>query len=206
MDALLAAVEAASPIAAADVLAEVLGDTFDARDVSFLIADYSGRSLIRLSHVDRRAATRANGRERGDRVPLTGTPQGRAVAEQRVQVVTEPGISRLFAPVTSRGEAVGVLELALDEPPAERTIASIAGAAHVLAYVVIANRRFTDLYEWGQRSVPLSLEAEISIACFPARTRWRRASSRSRGGWSPPGMSGATRSTSASSATPCTCR
>jgi hypothetical protein len=36
-----------------------------------------------------------------------------------------------------------------------------------LAYVVIANRRYTDLFEWGQRSVPLSLAAEIQHRLLP---------------------------------------
>jgi serine phosphatase RsbU (regulator of sigma subunit) len=55
----------------------------------------------------------------------------------------------------------------LDERPDEQTIASVAGAAHALAYIVIANRRFTDLFDWGQRSVPLSLEAEIQHRLLP---------------------------------------
>jgi serine phosphatase RsbU (regulator of sigma subunit) len=33
--------------------------------------------------------------------------------------------------------------------------------------VVIANRRYTDLFEWGQRSVPLSLAAEIQHRLLP---------------------------------------
>ena len=41
---LLASVEAAPPIDAAEVIAAVLTDALAARDVSFLIADYSGRS------------------------------------------------------------------------------------------------------------------------------------------------------------------
>jgi Stage II sporulation protein E (SpoIIE) len=73
----------------------------------------------------------------------------------------------LFAPVTSRGEAVGVLELGLENFPLEQTVADVALAAHFLAYVVIANRRYTDLFEWGQRSVPLSLAAEIQHRLLP---------------------------------------
>ena len=46
-------------------------------------------------------------------------------------------------------------------------MADVALAAHALAYVVIANRRFTDLFEWGQRSVPLSLAAEIQHRLLP---------------------------------------
>ena len=45
---LLASVEAALPVDAAVVVAAALTDSLEARDVSFLIADYSGRSLIRL--------------------------------------------------------------------------------------------------------------------------------------------------------------
>lgn len=165
---LLAAVEAAPPVAAADVVGEALSEALGARDVSFLIADYSGHAVIRLSHVARRDAARGASRERTDTVELEGTPHGRALADQEAQVVTEAGVTHVWAPVTSRGEAVGVLELALDSPPDAQTVAGIASAAHVLAYVVIANRRFTDLYEWGQRSLPLSLQAEIQHRLLPS--------------------------------------
>ncbi len=167
LDVLLAAVEAAPPIAAADVVSAALTETLDAREVTFLIADYSGQSLIRLSHVSRDQAGSTPGRERAEAVPLIGTPHGRALIKQQVEVVTEEGGTRLFAPVTSRGEAVGVLELGLDAKPDQRTLAGVAGAAHALAYFVIANRRFTDLFEWGQRSLPLSLEAEIQHRLLP---------------------------------------
>jgi hypothetical protein len=58
---LLASVEAAPPVDAAEVVAAALTDSLEARDVSFLIADYSGRSLIRLSHV-RRMVVRSRSR------------------------------------------------------------------------------------------------------------------------------------------------
>jgi serine phosphatase RsbU (regulator of sigma subunit) len=167
LNVLLGAVEAAPPVAAAEVIGDALGEALGARDVSFLIADYSGRSLIRLRHLPRDGDPAANGRERSDSVPLSGTPHGRALTEQEVQVVDADGATRLFAPVTSRGEAVGVLELTLDAPPDDHTVAGVALAAHALAYVVIANRRFTDLYEWGQRSTPLTLEAEIQHRLLP---------------------------------------
>jgi serine phosphatase RsbU (regulator of sigma subunit) len=168
LNVLLEAVEAAPPIAAAEVIGNALSEAVGASDVSFLIADYSGHSLIRLSHLPRDGTATALGREHSDTVPLSGTPHGRALAEQEVQIITEDGSTRLFAPVTSRGEAVGVLELTLGTTPDERTIAGVAHAAHALAYVVIANRRFTDLFEWGQRSLPLSLEAEIQHRLLPS--------------------------------------
>ena len=110
---------------------------------------------------------RLQGQETAERVPLFGTPHGRALSAQAVEVVAEDSGARLFAPVTSRGEAVGVLELGLDDFPVEQTVADVALAGHFLAYVVIANRRYTDLFEWGQRSVPLSLAAEIQHRLLP---------------------------------------
>jgi serine phosphatase RsbU (regulator of sigma subunit) len=168
LGALLAAVEDAPPVAAVDVLAERLADTLGARELSFLIADFSGNALIRLGHAGSVAATRAQGRETADRVPLAGSPHGRALATQAVERATGADGTRLFAPVTNRGDAIGVLELRLDDPPDERMVADVALAAHALAYVVIANRRFTDLFEWGQRSVPLSLAAEVQHRLLPA--------------------------------------
>src|SRR5215207_7715054 len=115
---LLAAVEDAAPFAAADTVGERLGSAFGAREVSFLIADFSGRALIRLGHAGSRAATRTQRGETAERVPLTGTPHGRALARQTVELADDPGRgTRLFAPVTSRGEAIGVLELLVAEAP-----------------------------------------------------------------------------------------
>jgi serine phosphatase RsbU (regulator of sigma subunit) len=165
LNSLLAAVEAAPPVAAVDVLAAELAEAIGAREVSFLIADFSGRSLIRLGHAGGKG--RLQGKETAERVPLVGTPHGRALAAQAVEVIAEDRGARLFAPVTSRGEAVGVLELGLETFPDEQTVADVALAAHFLAYVVIANRRYTDLFEWGQRSIPLSLAAEIQHRLLP---------------------------------------
>jgi serine phosphatase RsbU (regulator of sigma subunit) len=69
--------------------------------------------------------------------------------------------------VTSRGEAVGVLEIRVPERPDDQTLGDVARAGHALAYIVIASRRYTDLFEWGQRSVPLSLAAEIQHRLLP---------------------------------------
>jgi len=164
---LLMAVENAPPVAAADVLGQWLATAVGASEVSFLVLDFSGRALIRLGHAGAQAATRTQGRETAERVPLAGSPHGLALRNQAVEVEDGAGESRLFAPVTNRGEAIGVLELSLPESPDEQTLVDVAFAAHALAYVVIANRRFTDLFEWGQRSVRLSLAAEIQHRLLP---------------------------------------
>src|SRR5919199_341739 len=141
--ALLDAVEAAPPVAAADVFGAALANTIGAREVSFLIADFSGQALVRLGHAGRERANRTQGKETAERVPLAETPQGQALAGQAAQVRAErDGGARVFAPVTNRGEPIGVLELRLPATPDEDVLADIALAAHALAHVVIANRRF----------------------------------------------------------------
>src|SRR5215212_6359621 len=165
---LLAAVEDAPPFAAADVIGRHLGESLGARHVSLLVADFSGRALVRLGHAGSTDATRVQGRETAERVPLEGSPHGRALGTQTVAVEAVADGARVYAPVTNRGEAIGVLELSLGEAPDEQTLREVALAAHALAYVVIANRRFTDLFEWAQRSVPLSLAAEIQHRLLPA--------------------------------------
>jgi hypothetical protein len=127
---------------------------------------------------------------------LAGIPHGRALASQSLVVEAGARGARIFAPVTNRGEAIGVLQLSLAQKPGEDVLADVALAAHALAYVVIANRRFTDLFEWanarfGSRSPPRS-----NIGYCLARRPARQGSSRSRHGWSPRATSPATRSTS----------
>ena len=124
---LLAAVEDAPPVAAVDVLGDRLRKAIGANDVSFLIADFSGQALIRLEHAGSELAARTQGRETAERVPLVGTPHGRALAGQTVEVEPGDGDSgiRLYAPVTNRGEAIGLLELRLADAPDELSLIHI---------------------------------------------------------------------------------
>ncbi len=165
---LLSRAEAAAPVGLIDAMAGALQEMLDARDVSFLIADFSGRSLSRLGHTATTGEPGWRSEETAGRVPLDGTPHGAALAKQRSVLSQEGGETRVIVPVTTRGEAVGVLELVLPFEPDPDTLEDIELAAHQLAYMVIANRRYTDLFEWGQRTVPLSLAAEIQRRLLPA--------------------------------------
>src|SRR3954466_1553551 len=86
---LLSAVEDAPPFSAADVLGERLASELDAREVSFLIADFSGHALIRRGHSGESAATRTQGDETAVRVPLNESSPGRALANQAVVLEQE---------------------------------------------------------------------------------------------------------------------
>ncbi|KQS73808.1 serine/threonine protein phosphatase [Modestobacter sp. Leaf380] len=167
--ALLERVEAAAPVDAVTVVAAELSAAVAARAVSFLIADFSGHSLVRLGTVTPRgSATRTTGTESADTVAIADSPHGEVLRTQRASVTALVDGSRVLVPVTDRGDALGVLELELPTEPGPQVLADVAAAGHALAYVLIANRRHTDLFEWGQRTTPFSLAAEIQRRLLPA--------------------------------------
>jgi serine phosphatase RsbU (regulator of sigma subunit) len=169
LHALLERVEAASPTEAVDVVADELAAMVGAQTVSFLIADFSGRALVRFgAPADGGQAARRQGTEQAQTVSLSGTVYERVLRTQQVDICALDNGAQLTVPVTERGDAIGAIELFLPGYPDDRTIAAVAATAHALAYVVIANRRHTDLFEWGQRSTPFSLAAEIQRRLLPA--------------------------------------
>ncbi len=163
--ALLKGAEDVSPAEAVSAVADALRRAFDVRAATFLIADVAGNALIH--HADP-----------GVRVRLDGTDPGRAWREQRM-VHDEDG--RVYAPVTVRGDALGVLAVDLPEPavgddgarldggrrPAPATAEQLAAAAHVLGYVLVANQRHTDTYETAMRSAEFTLAREIQRRLLP---------------------------------------
>jgi len=166
--ALLEQIEAAAPIDAVEVVAAELGRMVDARAVTLLIADFSGRAVVRLTSAELVEGARAQGAERAETVPLEGTHYERVLRTQQPDVEPLGDGARVVVPVTDRGDAIGLLELDLPRYPSADEIHDIASAAHALAYVVIAARRHTDVFEWGQRSAPFSLAAEIQRRLLPA--------------------------------------
>src|SRR3954469_1937778 len=129
---LLTRAEAAAPVGVVDAMADALGQMLDAREVSFLIADFSGRSLSRLGYIAATGEPGSRSEETAAPVLLDGTPHGEALATQRSVVLREGEEARVLAPVTSRGEAVGVLELVLPYDPAPATLEDLELAAHQL--------------------------------------------------------------------------
>ncbi|MFC5204856.1 MULTISPECIES: PP2C family protein-serine/threonine phosphatase [Streptomyces] len=158
---LLTAAETAAPVDAVDVIAEDLRRRFEATKVSFLIVDLTGKAVARLS-----TAPAEDGWE-AERIPLFGSVYEEVIRTQRLyQEATGQG-QRVIVPVTNRGDAIGLLELLLPAAPGEKVLGEVGEAAHVLAYIVIANGRFTDFYTWGKRSRPPTLAAEIQYQLLP---------------------------------------
>ncbi|MFF5788637.1 PP2C family protein-serine/threonine phosphatase [Streptomyces sp. NPDC012693] len=161
----LEAAEAAAPVESLDVVARMLRERLGAASVSFLITDFTGSSVVRLG-----AAGSVETDEPARRISLRGTLYDDVIRSQRPSVEDGGGgrLVRVVAPVTNRGDAIGLLELFLPAPPGAEVMREISETAHALAYIVIANRSHTDVYQWGRRTTPLSLAAEIQHRLLPA--------------------------------------
>lgn len=165
---LLTAVEQAFPVDVVDVVAGELTRTVQARHAALLIANFSGTALVRLSHVDDTGRATAGRNERAEPVALPGTVHEQVVNTQTPRLVDRPDDWLLLVPVTERGDAIGVLEASFIDKPGPEVHGHLIEAAHALAYVLIASRRRTDLFEWAQRDVPFSVSAEIQRRLLPS--------------------------------------
>ncbi|MFI9643237.1 PP2C family protein-serine/threonine phosphatase [Micromonospora sp. NPDC051925] len=166
---MLQSAEDAAPVEAVEAVTGGIATALNALGVSLLIADLSGRALVRLTHqpaADRPGHLRDE--EVAEVLPFDGGPYEQAVRQQATLVLPGEGRWRLLAPVTERGEAIGLLEIDLPDEPDAEVIARVARTAHALAFVIIANQRHTDLFEWGQRTTPFTLSAEIQRRLLPA--------------------------------------
>jgi serine phosphatase RsbU (regulator of sigma subunit) len=81
-----------------------------------------------------------------------------------------------------------VLEVHLPLEPDPEVLTQLGRVAHLLAFVVIANRRHTDLFEWGQRSRAFTLSAEIQQRLLP-EARTCEAAAFTLAGWLEPAAS-----------------
>ncbi len=165
--ALLGKVEAAAPIDAVGAVATALREMVDAHAVTFLIADFSGRAVVRLTSAERVEGARSHGIEQAETLALEGTVYEGVLRTQRIAIEQRGDEAYLAVPVTDRGDAIGVLEMALPRHPTPEEIADVSSAAHALAYVVIAARQHTDVFEWGHRSTPFALAAAIQRRLLP---------------------------------------
>ena len=79
---LLERVEAAAPIDAVEAVAESLGEMVSAKAIAFLIADFSGRSVVRLTSAGRVPGARTQGIEQAETLTLRGTVYERVMRTQ----------------------------------------------------------------------------------------------------------------------------
>ncbi|MGW2620244.1 PP2C family protein-serine/threonine phosphatase [Streptomyces sp. NPDC001500] len=159
---LLAAAEAAPPGESVDVVAHDLQKRLGAERVSFLFADLVGRRLVRL------AATGDDVVDDTGPIDLPGSVYDEVLRSQRQRVEADgQGGQCVITPVTNRGDCIGVLEVTLQSVH-DTVLRQVRDAAHTLAYIIVTDRRFTDLYHLNRRTTETSLAAEIQHQLLPS--------------------------------------
>src|SRR3712207_7537827 len=86
LGAILERVEASAPVDSVQVVATMLADMVGARAVTFLVADFSGRSVVRLTSAGPVEGARSNGTEHAETLRLAGTVHGQVLRTQRISV------------------------------------------------------------------------------------------------------------------------
>ncbi|NUP22487.1 MAG: serine/threonine-protein phosphatase, partial [Streptomyces sp.] len=133
--------------------------------------DLLGQRVVRVAE----DATTLHGRST-ERIQLTGSLYDQVLRTQKLVRAPDDADAhghghghRVIAPVTNRGDAIGFLELSLPHTRevSDAMLQQVEQAAHALAYIVVTDRRFTDLYHWAQRTAPVSLPAEIQRQLLP---------------------------------------
>ncbi|MEU3148757.1 MULTISPECIES: PP2C family protein-serine/threonine phosphatase [unclassified Streptomyces] len=159
---LLAAAEAAPPGESVDVVAHDLQKRLGAERVSFLFVDLIGQRLVRL------VAAGGDAVDRGGPIDLLGSVYDGVLQSQRQHVEADGQGGRwVITPVTNRGDCLGVLEVSLQSAD-DTVLRQVREAAHALAYIIVTDRRFTDLYHLGRRTTETSLAAEIQHQLLPS--------------------------------------
>ncbi|MGX7828626.1 PP2C family protein-serine/threonine phosphatase [Actinokineospora sp. 24-640] len=157
----LAAAESAPPGGSVEVVARDLAKRLGAFDVSFLLVDLADERLVRLTSTMEDPDGRVE-----DLVDLRGSAYEEVLRTQRPWQERDCDEVRVVLPVTNRGDCVGVLEVTVPVLD-EQVLVQLGQAAHMLAYVIVTDRRFTDRYHCGRRTTPVSLAAEIQHQLLP---------------------------------------
>jgi serine phosphatase RsbU (regulator of sigma subunit) len=158
---LLPVLDQAFPTDLVDVLAEFLQVNAGATAVELLLADYDLDLLVCV----RRDKPALSLRE----MPVEDSDAGRAYLSQEEVLLRRDGRTTVLLPVSLRAEQLGVLYVELPREPDPDTIDGLRQAATVVAYVVFAASRYTDMYEQARRQKPLALDAEMQWNLLPVR-------------------------------------
>ncbi|MFE2059625.1 PP2C family protein-serine/threonine phosphatase [Streptomyces sp. NPDC059446] len=160
---LLAAAESAPPGESVGVIAHDLRKRFGAESVSFLFVDLMGQRLLRLT-----APPEGDVADAAEQIGLQGSVYDSVLRSQLQHVESDgQGGRRVISPVSNRGDCIGVLEVTLQYAD-DAVLGQIRDAAHALAYIIVTDRRFTDLYHAGRRTTRTSLAAEIQHQLLPS--------------------------------------
>ena len=100
-------------------------------------------------------------------IDIEGSVHGRAYKDGVVVRAVVDDVPTLIAPVTARGERVGVLEVRLAAEPSDDEAVVAEAAGVIVGYLVTAGDRWTDDFHLARRMRPMTLPAEIQWSMLP---------------------------------------
>ncbi|MEO8267956.1 MAG: PP2C family protein-serine/threonine phosphatase [Ilumatobacteraceae bacterium] len=135
-------------------LVEVLRDAVGASSARLFVADYGLRILQQVSMTS----------GEGETMMIEGTVAGRAFAND--EIIASANEAVIWIPLTDGTERIGVIELAFDSGDSvRREVLKPVIAALVL--LLVARRRYSDVWHRTRRSEPMSPAAEAQWSLLP---------------------------------------
>lgn len=153
---LLAAIGTVPASAMLRRLRETLAARVGAQDVDLLLPDYRLSVLRTLERPE-------------IEVPVEGSDAGHSFITQQV-LLTGGSRPMCYAPISLRGDRLGVLALRLPEAPVEERQVWLERAATAIAYALTTATGHTDTFLRTARTQRLSLAAEMQWQLLPGRS------------------------------------
>jgi serine phosphatase RsbU (regulator of sigma subunit) len=135
-------------------------------DVVIYVTDYSQTRLVPLPATSLEAAEQEYAA--ADSMAVDGSVAGRAYARMELVESDLRGRPRMFVPLVSGMERLGVLEAVAKDPVAARQL--LPDLASLVAQLLLTKGRHSDYLERSRRQYHMSLAAEMQWALLPPLT------------------------------------
>jgi hypothetical protein len=155
---LLRELDTQPPFVLLDVLGTHLRHQVEAQDVALWLSGYQQESMRRWT---------PPGSAPGDTTSIEDGELGAVFVEQRSATLERDDGACVYVPVTIRAERLGVLEVLLPAAPDAATMRLLEDTGTILAYILLAARRYTDVYERVRRHHDLEVPAELQWELLP---------------------------------------
>lgn len=158
---LLQRLDAAGPNDVMPVLLDVLEQALGASGVRLLMADVEERFLETWPELEAGTETETAA------VSVDGSAHGQAYRTGKVVGAEVSGAPTLIAPITTRREREGVVEIRFAERPGDETKSVVEIIGVVLGYYINAADAWTDEFHLVRRKRNMALAAEIQWSLLP---------------------------------------
>ena len=158
---LLPELNAVGPGDLTTTLLAALEPSIGAIDVRLLMAD------MEEQHLDVRAELQASAASIHGSADMQGSVQGEVYRTGETRSASLDGQPTIVAPVTARGDRVGVIEVRVKDEPDDRALRICEDVGVLVGYLITAADRWTDEFHFARRRRTMNLAAEIQWSQLP---------------------------------------